>query len=118
MSRQQWGNTRTLARLNYLEFMKLMDRWSAQQKKGKLTDAEIKGLVKECYDRRMKGNLNKVVIDREMQAMEEKLAKYNVEQLGEISIMREDGTMQILVCQMGRYAGKEVRQIKIPLRKT
>ena len=27
--------------------------------------------------------------------------------------MREDGTMRILVCQMGRCAGKEVRQIKM-----
>jgi hypothetical protein len=58
-----WG---TLARLNYLEFKKLIDRQSAQQKKGKLTDAEIKGLVKEWYDRRMEGDLNKVVINREM----------------------------------------------------
>jgi hypothetical protein len=45
--------------------------------------------------------------------MEAKLAKYNVEQLGEIPITREDGTMKILVCQMGGCAGKEVRQIKM-----
>jgi hypothetical protein len=90
-----------------------MDRRSAQQKKGKLTDAEIKGLVKEWYNRRMEGNLNKVVINWEMWAMEAKLAKYNVEQLGEIPIMREDGTMQILVCQMGGCAGKEVQQVKM-----
>ena len=45
--------------------------------------------------------------------MEEKLAKYNVKQLGEVLIMREDGTMWILVCQMGRCAGKETRQIKM-----
>ena len=55
-----------LARLNYLEIKKLMDRWTALQKKGKLTDTEIKGLVKEWYDRRMEGDLNKVVIIREM----------------------------------------------------
>jgi hypothetical protein len=90
-----------------------MDRWSAQQEKGKLTDTEIKGLVKEWYDRRTEGDLNKVVIDREMQAIEKKLAKYNVEQLGEIPIKSEDGIMRILVCQMGGCAGKEVRQIKM-----
>ena len=87
--------------------MKLMDRWTAQQKKGKLTDAEIKGLVKEWYDRRMEGDLNKVVIIQEMWATEEKLAKYNVKQLGEVLIMREDGTMRILVCQMGECTGKD-----------
>jgi hypothetical protein len=103
----------TLAKLNYLEFEKLMDRQSAQQKKGKLTDAEIKGLIQEWYDRRMEGDLNKAVINQEMRAMEANLTKYNIEQLGEIPIKREDGTMQILVCQMGGYVGKEVRQIKM-----
>jgi hypothetical protein len=78
----------TLGKLIYLEIKKLMDRWPAQQKKGKLTDAEIKGLIKEWYDRRLEGDLNKAVIDREMQAMEAKLVKYNVEQLEEIPIKR------------------------------
>ncbi len=91
----------------------MMDRQSAQQKKWKLTDAEIKNLVKEWYDRKTEGNLNKVVIDWEMQAMEEKLAKYNVEQLGEIPITREYGTMWILIRQMGGCIGKEVQQIKM-----
>ncbi len=90
-----------------------MDRWSAQQIKGKVTDAEIKSLVKEWYDRRTKGDLKKAVIDREMRAMEAKLAKYNVEQLGEIPIMQKDGPMRILVCQTGGCMGKEVRQKKI-----
>ena len=35
----------SLATLNYLEIKQIMDRRSTQQKKGKLTDAEIKGLV-------------------------------------------------------------------------
>jgi hypothetical protein len=90
-----------------------MDRWSAQQKKGKLTDTEIKGLVKEWYDRRTEGDLNNAVINQEMRAVEAKLAKYNIEQLGEIPIKREDATMRILVCQMGGCAGKEDRQIKM-----
>jgi len=34
-----------------------------------------------------------------------------VDQLGEIPIEREDGTMRIMVCQMGGCAGKEVREI-------
>jgi hypothetical protein len=101
----------TQAKLNYLKIKKLMERGSAQQKKGKLTDAEIKGLVKEWFDRRMEGDLNKAVIDQEMRAMDAKLAKYNVEQLGGIPIKREDGTMRILVCQMGGCTGKEVGQI-------
>jgi hypothetical protein len=37
----------------------------------------------------MEGDLNQAVIDREMKAMEAKLAKYNVDQLGEIPLERE-----------------------------
>ncbi len=45
--------------------------------------------------------------------MEAKLAKYNVDQLGEIPLEREDETMRIMVCQMGGCASKEVREIKM-----
>jgi hypothetical protein len=48
-----------------------------------------------------------------MKAMEAKLEKYNVDQLGEIPIEREDRTMRIMVCQMGGCTGKEVREIKM-----
>ena len=93
----------------------IMDRRSNQQKKSKLTDAEIKGLVKEWNDQRSEGDLNTAVVDREMKIMEAKLEKYNVDQLGEIPIEREDGTMRIIVCQMGGCAGKEVREIKMSI---
>jgi hypothetical protein len=61
----------------------------------------------------MEGDLNKAIINWEMRAMAAKLAKYNVEQLGEIPITREDGTMWILVPQMGGCVGPVVRQIKM-----
>jgi hypothetical protein len=70
-------------------------------------------IIKEWYDRRTEGDLNKAVINREMRAIEAKVAEYNVEQLGEIPKTRKDGTMRILVCQMGGCEGKEFRQIKM-----
>ncbi len=39
--------------------------------------------------------------------------KYNVDQLGEIPIEREDGTMRIMVCQMGGCTVIEVKEIKM-----
>ena len=90
-----------------------MDRRATQQKQGKLTDAEIKGLLKDWHDQRTEGDLDKAVVDREMKAMEAKMEKYNVNQLGEIPIEREDRTMKIMVCQMGGCVGKEVREIKM-----
>ena len=45
--------------------------------------------------------------------MEKKLTKCNVEQLGEIPTIREDGTMRVLVSQMGSCASMDTRQIKI-----
>ncbi len=62
-----------------------------------LTDGEIKLLVKEWHDKRSEEEFNALTVAIEVKAMEKKLAKYNVEQLGEISIKKEDGTMRVLV---------------------
>ena len=45
--------------------------------------------------------------------MEKKLTKYNMERLGDIPLEREDGTMRVLVSQMGGCASMETRKIKI-----
>jgi hypothetical protein len=113
VGRNRVSSKKLLATLNYLKIKQIMDRWSTQQTQGKLTDAEIKGLVKDWHDQRREGDLNKAVVDREMKTMEAKLEKYNVDQLGEIPIEREDRTMRIMVYQMGGCAGKEVREIKM-----
>jgi len=115
VGRNRDSSGQSLATLNYVEIKQIMDRRSTQQKKGKLTDVEIKGLVNEWLDQRREGDLNKAVVDREMKTMEAKLEKYNVDQLGEIPVEREDGTMRIMVCQMGGFTGKEVREIKMSI---
>jgi hypothetical protein len=48
-----------------------------------------------------------------MDAMQKKIQCYNVEQLGSIPMEREDGTMRILVCQMGGCTSIEMREKKI-----
>ena len=48
-----------------------------------------------------------------MKVMKKKLEKYKVEQLGELPIKREDGTMRVLLNQMGGSASMETREIKI-----
>jgi hypothetical protein len=113
VGRNRGSSGRSLATLNYLEIKQIMDRRLTQQKQGKLTGAEIKGLVKDWHDQRTEGDLNKAILDREMKAMEAKLEKYNVDQLEEIPIEREDETLRIMVCQMGGCAGKEIREIKM-----
>ncbi len=45
--------------------------------------------------------------------MQKKIERYNVAQLGDIPTEWEDGTMRILVCQMGGCASVETRGIKI-----
>jgi hypothetical protein len=45
--------------------------------------------------------------------MQKKIQQYNVVQLGDIPTEREDGTMRILVCQMGGCASAKTREIKI-----
>ena len=91
----------------------MLDRRQALNKNGTLTDSEIKLLVKEWHDNRREEELNALTVVMEMKAMEKNLEKYNVEQLGELPIEREDGTMRLLVNQMGGCASMETREIKI-----
>ncbi len=91
----------------------MLDRQQALNKKETLTDREIKSLIKEWHDNRPEEELNALMVAMEIKAMEKKLEKYNVEQLGELPIEREDGTMRVLVNQMGGCASMEMREMKI-----
>jgi hypothetical protein len=96
-----------------MDIKNMLDRWQAFNKKGTLTDREIKSLVKEWHDKRAEEDLSTLTVAMETKAMEKKLTKYNMEQLGEIPTVREDGTMRVLVSQMGGCASMETRQLKI-----
>jgi hypothetical protein len=52
-------------------------------------------------------------VEREMAAMQKKIERYNIAQLRDLPTEREDGTLRILVCQMGGCASVETREIKI-----
>ncbi len=78
-----------------------------------MSEKEIQILVKDWHDRRAEEDLQQETIEMETKAMENKLRRYNVKQLGEIPVDQEDGTMRILVCQMGGCASREAREIKI-----
>ncbi len=91
----------------------MLDRWQALNKKGTLTNGEIKSLVKDWHDRRSEEELNHVFAKKEMKAMEKETIKYNVEWLGNIPLDMEDGTMRVLVSQMGSCASLEMPEIKI-----
>ena len=99
--------------MNYMDIKNMLDRQQVLRKKGTLTDGEIKSLVKEWHDTRTEDELNQQTVEMEMTAMEKKLRKYNVERLGELPVEREDGTMRILVSQMGGCVSKETREIKM-----
>jgi hypothetical protein len=54
-------------------------------------------------------------IEMELKAMEKKLSKYNMNQLGVLPLKREDGTMRVIVSQMGGCASMETRDRKTHL---
>jgi hypothetical protein len=56
-----------------MDIKKMLDRRQALNKKGTLTDGEIKSLVKDWHDRRSEDELNHVSVEMEMKAMEKKL---------------------------------------------
>ena len=82
-----------------MDLKTILDRRQALNKKGTLTDREIKSLVKEWHVNSPEEELNALTVAMVMKAMEEKLEKYNVEQLGKLLIKRKDGTMRVLVNQ-------------------
>jgi hypothetical protein len=99
--------------MNYLDIKQILDRKAVLNKKGTLSAQEIKVLVKEWHNTRTEADLNEEMVRMEMKALESKIRKYNVPQLGDIPEEREDRNMRILVCQMGGCASKEIREVKI-----
>jgi hypothetical protein len=108
-----YGIQGKLARLNYMDIKLLLDRRIVKNNRGSLTDREIQTLIKYWHDRHSKGGLRQETIEMETKSMEKKLRRYSVEQLREIPLEQEDGTMRILVCQMGGCASAEAREFKI-----
>jgi hypothetical protein len=88
-----------LTKLNYMQIKQLIDRKVVENKWGTLTQREIQNLVQELHDRQQESKLEQGTAEKEMDAMQKKIQRYNVEQLGRIPKEREDGTMRILVCQ-------------------
>jgi hypothetical protein len=107
------GQEGQLTKLNYMDIKKMLDRQQALNNKGVLTDGEVKSLVKDWHNKRSEKELNQESVEMEMRAMEKKLTKYNVERLGDMPLERKDGTMRVLVSQMGGCASMETREIKI-----
>ena len=70
-------------------------------------------MVKEWHDKRTEAELNHGMVEIEMTATEKKLSRYNVEWLRELPTEQEDGTMRVLVSQMGGCALMETREIKM-----
>jgi hypothetical protein len=103
----------SLAKLNYMDIKQILDRKAIENKQGILTMGGIQLLVREINDRQGESNLELGTREREMEAMHKKIKRYNVAQLGELPQEWEDGTMRILVCQMGECASAQTREIKI-----
>jgi hypothetical protein len=70
-------------------------------------------LVQEIHDCQKESELQQVIAETEMRETQKKIQHYNLEQLVEVPTEREEGTMRIIVCQMGGWASPEMREIKI-----
>jgi hypothetical protein len=102
-----------LAKLNYMDIKQILDRKVIENKRGTSTNGEIQLLVQEIHDCQRESELELGLAEQEMEAMQKKIERYNVSQLGDIPMEWEDGTMRILVCQMEGCASVKTREIKI-----
>ena len=64
------GQGGELSKLNYMEIKTMLDRGQALNKKGTLTDREIKSLVQEWHVSRPEEELNALMMAMEMKLME------------------------------------------------
>ncbi len=113
MGQSMYASRGKLAKLNYMEIKQLLDRKVIEIKRGTLTNGEIKLLVQEIHDCQQESKLEHGTAEKEMEVMKKKILCYNVKQLEDIPNEREDGTMRILVYQMGGCASVKIREIKI-----
>ena len=90
-----------------------MDRQLVQQKKGLLTDHEIKKIVKHWEDNSIEEDLDPQVIQKKIKKLERKFMKFNVSLLGSLPEEKEDGTCRVVYCQFNNYSSREVCQVKI-----
>jgi hypothetical protein len=84
-----------------------------ENKWGTLTNWEIQLLVQEIHDCLRESKLDLGTAEREIEAMQKKIERYNITQLGDIPMEQEEGTMRILVCQMGGCASIKTKGIQI-----
>ncbi len=70
-------------------------------------------MVQEIHNHQRESELDLSTVEREMEAIQKKMERYNAAQLGDIPMEQEDGTMHILVCQMGVCPSVETMEIKI-----
>jgi hypothetical protein len=101
------------AKLNYTEIKQLLDRNVIQNKRCTLTNRKINHLVQEIHNRQREGKLQQSTVETEIRAMQRMIQCYDIKQLGEIPIEREEGSMRIPVCQMGVCTSVKTREIKI-----
>jgi hypothetical protein len=67
-----------------MDIKQILDRKAAENKRGTLTMGEIKRLVREIHDRWEDSELELGMRDRKMAAMQKKIERSNVAQLGDL----------------------------------
>jgi hypothetical protein len=76
-----------------MNIKQIIDRKAAENKRGTLTTGEIKLLVHEIHNSQEESKLKPETREREMAAMQKKIERYNIAQLGDLPQEREDGIM-------------------------
>ena len=100
------NNNRNRGNINYVEIKKILDN-------RRLTDLDIKKLAKAWQDQRGEEELNQATVEAEIRTLEKSIQAMNVTQLGHLPEERSDGSLRVLVCQLGGCASKEIREFKM-----
>ena len=99
--------------MTYLDMKCIIERKLAHQKKGFLSEQEVRESVNEFQDLRSEEELDATIVKDEIERFNRRMVQYNNDPVGNMSSEKEEGRLRFLFCQTNNMSSTPVRQLKI-----
>ena len=100
-------------RMTYCDMKSIIERRLAYQKRGFLSEEEIRNSVTEFRNLRSETELDPVVVRDEIERFNRRMKQYSNDPVGNMSEDKEVGRVRFLFCQTNNMSTKQVREVKI-----
>ena len=97
----------------YLEVKRIIERKQNFTNKNFLTEQEVKEAAEELRDNRGEEDLDRNLVQREMERINQKLSIYRNKPVGNMTQVKENGRIRICFFQLNNMSSKGIRDAKI-----